>query len=79
MNNLVEVLLYIQEFSPKLQSDFAREEAKVVAEAASRGLISSLDFCGFATNRWHLTSKGIKLLQLFQHEGNTNEKNFTGC
>lgn len=48
MNNLVEVLLYIQEFSPKLQSDFARE---VVAEAASRGLISSLDFCGFATNR----------------------------
>jgi hypothetical protein len=75
MNNLVEILLYIQEFSPKLQSDFAREEAKVVAEAASRGLISSLDFCGFATNRWHLTSKGVKLLQLFQHEGNTNEKN----
>lgn len=45
-----------------LQSDFAREHAFIIAEAASRGHISSV-LSGAATNSWYVTAKGFTLLK----------------
>ena len=46
----------------RLQSDFAREHAFIIAEAASRGHISSV-LSGAATNSWYVTANGFKLLK----------------
>jgi hypothetical protein len=46
----------------RLQSDFARENAFIIAEAASRGHISSV-LSGTATNSWYVTIKGFTLLK----------------
>lgn len=60
MHKYLMFLGYINVHSPKLQSDFCRYKAKLVAEAASRGHITCFWF-GKPTNKWHLTAEGLEL------------------
>lgn len=62
MNEYLSFLYDVMMKKRKLQSDFARENAMFVAEAASRGHISSI-ICGEAKNSWFLTGKGYELLK----------------
>lgn len=60
MHKYLMFLGYINTHPPKLQSDFCRYKAKLVAEAASRGHITCFCF-GKPTNKWHLTAEGFEL------------------
>ena len=62
LNKYLETLAQMMFNQYKLQSDFARENAFIIAEAASRGHISSV-LSGTATNSWYVTAKGFKLLK----------------
>ena len=61
MNQYLKVLYEIYCEPRYLQSDFARYNAKLIAEAASRGHITSL-LSGIATNKWYLTIDGAEFL-----------------
>lgn len=63
MNKYLSFLKYIDQYNPKFQADFCRENAKLIAEAASRGHITALDYNGVATNRWKLTYKAYSILK----------------
>ena len=54
MSELIQFLKEVHMRSPALQSDFARENAFFIAEAASRGLISSV-IENTACNYWTVT------------------------
>lgn len=60
MYKYLMLLGYIEAHSPKLQSDFCRYTAKLIAEAASRGHITCFLY-GKPTNKWHLTMDGLEL------------------
>ena len=60
MHKYLMLLGYIEAHSPKLQSDFCRYTAKLIAEAASRGHITCF-LHGKPTNKWHLTMDGLEL------------------
>ena len=60
MHKYLMLLGYIEAHSPKLQSDFCRYTAKLIAEAASRGHITCFLY-GKPTNIWHLTMDGLEL------------------
>lgn len=62
LNKYLETLYKMMQNQYRLQSDFARENAFIIAEAASRGHISSV-ISGTATNSWYVTVKGFKLLK----------------
>nr|DAO13980.1 MAG TPA: Fusion protein 5.5/5.7 effector, anti-sigma effector, transcription [Caudoviricetes sp.] len=62
LNKYLETLCKMMNKQYTLQSDFAREHAFIIAEAASRGHISSV-LSGTATNAWYVTAKGFKLLK----------------
>lgn len=61
MNQYLKVLYEIYMKPKHLQSDFARYNAKLIAEAASRGHITSL-LSGIATNKWYVTIGGAEFL-----------------
>lgn len=60
MHKYLMLLGYIEAHSPKLQSDFCRYTAKLIAEAASRGHITCFLY-GKPTNKWRLTMDGLEL------------------
>ena len=60
MHKYLMLLGYIEAHSPKLQSDFCRYTAKLIAEAASRDHITCFLY-GKPTNKWHLTMDGLEL------------------
>lgn len=62
LNKYLETLCKMMNKQYTLQSDFAREHAFIIAEAASRGHISSV-LSGTVTNAWYVTAKGFKLLK----------------
>lgn len=62
LNKYLETLAKMMFKQYRLQSDFARENAFIIAEAASRGHITSV-LSGTATNSWYVTSKGFNLLK----------------
>lgn len=62
LNKYLDMLCQMMQKQYTLQSDFARENAFMVAEAASRGHISSV-LSGTATNAWYVTAKGFNLLK----------------
>ena len=62
LNKYLEILCKMMQKQYRLQSDFAREHAFIIAEAASRGHISSV-LSGTATNSWYVTANGFKLLK----------------
>lgn len=61
MNNYLKVLWEIYSEPRFLQSDHARYNAKFIAEAASRGHITSI-IGGVATNKWYITVGGMLIL-----------------
>jgi hypothetical protein len=62
MNHYLETLLYVFLKQPKLQADYSRYNAKILAEACSRGHITSV-VAGEAHNRWYTTAKGVEMLR----------------
>ena len=62
LNKYLEALCKMMRKQYKLQSDFARENAFIIAEAASRGHITSV-LSDTATNSWYVTLKGYNLLK----------------
>lgn len=61
MNQYLKVLYEIYMNPKHLQSDFARYNAKLVAEAASRSHITSV-LAGIAVNKWYITIGGMEFL-----------------
>lgn len=63
MDSYLAFLVSIMRMPRTFQSNHARNSAKLVAEAASRGHITCL--CGKAKNTgvWQITSTGTKLLK----------------
>lgn len=63
MNKYLFVLRQIATSEKTLQSDFVRGNARLIAEAASRGHISSLNInTQIFDNRWFITLAGTKFL-----------------
>lgn len=63
MDMYINFLKYIDQNNPKFQSDFCRENAKLIAEAASRGRITCLNYYSEAINYWKLTCKAYSILK----------------
>lgn len=67
LSNYCRALAYIGEVHPKLQSDYCRYNARMIAEMASRGHITSINkYIRQAGNRWLLTPAGVAIA--FSHE-----------
>lgn len=64
MNDYIYTLQKVYTKELALQSAFARRFALEVAEAASRGHITSV-LNGLGKNRWFITEKGLSFLSLF--------------
>lgn len=63
MNKYLNLLRVISISEKTLQSDFARANSHLVAEAASRGHITSLNSCTQRHDgRWYITFKGSSFL-----------------
>lgn len=62
MNNYLELLKYVYRNRPMLQSDYARHNAKLIAEACSRGHITSV-IEGRSFNAWFITMEGSHFYQ----------------
>ena len=65
MNQYIEVLGCIRLVAVSLKSNFARNEAYLIAEAASRGHITSV-MGGCVCDRWYITEEGIKFLKQYK-------------
>lgn len=63
MDKYISFLKYIDENNPKFQADFCRENAKLIAEAASRGHITCLNYYSEVINYWKLTCKAYSILK----------------
>lgn len=64
MGEYLRVLAAIKSCPRTFQSDFARSNAKYVAEAASRGHLSCLTVDGTNGGAWEVTARGVKFLKL---------------
>lgn len=62
LNKYLTTLFRLMVNQYTLQSDFSRKNAFIIAEAASRGHITSI-LSGVAQNAWFITSKGCDLLK----------------
>lgn len=58
MSKYLEILYYVYLMLPKLQSNWARKNARLVAEAATRGHIGCVHGAN-AYNSWFITPKGL--------------------
>lgn len=66
IGNYCNALVYIETVHPKLQADYCRFNARMIAEMASRGHITCIDkTTRMAGNRWHLTAAGYNLVQSY--------------
>ena len=65
MNQYIEVLACIRLGAVSLKSNFARYEAYLIAEAASRGHITSV-MGGRVCGSWYITEEGIKFLKQYK-------------
>ena len=65
MGNYLKVLRTIKSFPKSFQSNYARENAALIAEAASRGHLSCLDAQGRNTYVWEVTTGGVIFLSLY--------------
>lgn len=63
MDKYISFLKYIDENNQKFQADFCRENAKLIAEAASRGHITCLNYYSEVINYWKLTCKAYSILK----------------
>lgn len=60
---IVNVLKYINNNKVKLQSNFSRYNALLIAASASQGYITNIDEDNHIVNYWKLTIEGLKLVQ----------------
>lgn len=61
---------YLEPFA--LQSDFARENAYLIARLASEGLITTKTPSGVHGRRWLITLPGLALLQVLEFGSDEN-------
>jgi hypothetical protein len=61
LNPYLDFLKKLYENPKRLQADFCRYNAFMVAEAASRGHISSIK-AGVAHNKWVVTKAGVEFI-----------------
>lgn len=64
MSDYLKVLQAIKSCPKTFQSNYVRNNASLVAEAASRGHISCLSADGRNTGAWEVTGEGIRFLVL---------------
>ena len=70
-NALIEVLRDIHLAPKRLQSNFVRDNAQVVARLASCGLITTrfnIDDLTFYGHHWRVTYSGLRVLELGEQE-----------
>lgn len=65
MDEYLRFLFLVNREPRTFKSNFARENAVLVAEAASRGHLTALDGCGVCAGHWQVTSRGVRLLKKF--------------
>lgn len=63
MSEYLKVLAAIKSCPKSFQSNYARNNAAFIAEAASRGHISCLTVGGRNGGAWELTSAGVEFLK----------------
>lgn len=64
MSEYLQVLLTLKSCPKSFQSNYVRNNAPLVAEAASRGHISCLTGSGRNAGVWEVTASGISFLSL---------------
>lgn len=62
MSEYLKVLAAIKGCPKSFQSNYARNNASLVAEAASRGHISALSVDGRNSGAWEITASGTEFL-----------------
>ncbi len=62
MTEYLKMLQALRNERRTFQSNFARSNSNLIAEAASRGHISCLDANGRNTNMWHVTTLGVMFI-----------------
>jgi hypothetical protein len=62
MNDLIKTVTGVHRYQPALKSNFAREKAWPIAEAASRGYITCLS-TGLNQGKWMVTQAGLEFLK----------------
>lgn len=65
MNEYIELLACIKSCPKSFQSNFVRDNASLVAEAASRGHISCLTAWGSNGGAWEITATGATFLRVY--------------
>lgn len=63
MSEYLKVLAHIKSCPKTFQSNYVRNYADLVAEAASRGHISCLGVDGRNNGAWEVTATGVKFLK----------------
>jgi hypothetical protein len=63
MDEYLKFLFQIKMEPRTFKSNFARDHASLVAEAASRGHLTCLNGAGINSGLWVLTSRGTRLLK----------------
>lgn len=63
MSDYLKVLQAIKSCPKTFQSNYVRNNAALVAEAASRGHISCLNVAGRNNGAWEITSQGVRFLK----------------
>ena len=63
MSEYLKVLAALKGCPKSFQSNYVRNNAALVAEAASRGHISCLTISGRNGGAWEITSAGVKFLK----------------
>lgn len=60
---LIDVLTRAYDSPFSIKSNFAREEADVVAAAASLGMLTTILPSGVATREWRVTTTGLTFIK----------------
>jgi hypothetical protein len=63
MNDYIKVLAAIKSCPKSFQSNYVRNNAALVAEAASRGHLSCLSADGRNNGAWEVTGSGVRFLK----------------
>lgn len=64
MNDYLKLLATVKGCPKSFQSNYARNNAALVAEAASRGHLSALSADGRNAGAWEVTASGVLFLQI---------------
>lgn len=63
MDDYLRVLFTVSREPKTFKSNYARDHASDIAEAASRGHLTCLNGCGINSGVWTVTAKGTRLLK----------------